>query len=351
MKLKTQEEIREYEAFLSRHPRGHLLQSYEWGKVKSQWINEFVIVRGENGEIKASLSILIRRMPVLPLAFLYAPRGPVCDLHDEASLRALTEGAKEIARRYKAITLKLDTDTSIEDTAYAQTMEKLGWRLNNKYSNLEGVQARFVFRVDIGGKTPEQIMAGFHSKTRYNIRVAQRHGVTVRVGTREDIPAFFALMQETGRRDGFVIRPLSYFYKLFDCLGAHQRLFIASVDGEDVAGAMAGAYGSKCLYLYGASANEHRQKMPAYLVQWEMMQYAREMGCSIYDLRGVPGVVEEDNPIYGLYRFKKGFGGDLCEFIGELDMVYKPFWFWAFKTAEKARKSLRKGISRMKKGK
>lgn len=349
MLLTNEKDIQEYSAFLLAHPRGHLLQSHEWGRVKGQWINEVVIVRGEEGEITGTLSILIRRVPLLPFTFLYAPRGPVCDLHNKEVLADLTQGAREVAKRYKGITLKLDTDAPISDTVYAALMRELGWKINSQYTDLEGVQARFVFRVRIHNKTDDELLASFHQKTRYNIRLAQKQGVTVRVAAREEIPSFFALMQETGKRDGFVIRPLSYFYKLYDVLGEHARLFIASAQGEDIAGGLAGEYGSKCLYLYGASGASQRSKMPAYLVQWEMMRWARDRGCQLYDLRGVPGQVSEDNPIYGLYRFKKGFGGELCEFIGELDMVFSPFWFHMIMAAEKTRKRLRKAISRLKK--
>jgi len=353
MKLTDNALIEEYSAFLESHLRSHLLQSYEWGKVKSGWINEFVIVRGEDGKIKASLSILLRKVPMLPFYFMYAPRGPVCDLHSKEELAALTKGAKEIAQKYGAITIKIDTDTLISDTEYIENMKGLGYSVNSSYANLEGVQARFVIRVDLEGKTEEQLLENCYHKTRYNIRLAQKKGVKIVAGTREDIPIFFELMKETGKRDGFVIRDIDYFYKLHDCLGEkHFRLFLAYVNDVCVSGTVAGFYGNKCLYLYGASGNEFRNYMPNYLIQWHMLLFSKEAGCTIYDLRGVPGIIEdENNPIYGLYRFKKGFGGEVCEFAGEFDLIFKPFWFWAITTAEKMRKTLRKKISRMKKGK
>lgn len=353
MKLTDPALIEEYTAFATGHDRSHLLQSVEWGRVKSAWSNEFVIVRDGEGKIKATLSILLRKVPMLPFYFMYAPRGPICDLHDREALRALTDGAKEIAKKYGAITLKIDTDTKSDDSEYEAIMKELGYTLNNSYSNLEGVQARYVMRVDLQGKTEEQLLETCYHKTRYNIRLAQKKGVRVVEGKREDIPLFFQLMQETGRRDGFVIRELDYFYKLYDCLGQEYfRLFLAYVGEECVAGTIAGVYGNKCLYLYGASGNQYRNYMPTYLLQWEMMRFSLQRGCTIYDLRGVPGMVDdENNPIYGLYRFKKGFGGEVWELIGEFDLVCKPFWFWAITTAEKLRKTLRKKLSQLRKGK
>ena len=88
--------------------------------------------------------------------------------------------------------------------------------------------------------------------------------------------------------------------------------------------------GDKAWYLYGASSNRHRNLMPNYLIQWEMIRWAREQGCTLYDFRGVSGDLNEDNPLYGLYRFKKGFGGEFTEFIGEWDQIYSPVFYWLF---------------------
>mgnify|MGYP002579306098 FL=1 len=169
MRLTTKEQIEEYTNFAVTHERSHTLQSYEWGLVKSNWINEYVLVRDENGKIKASLSILLRKTPLLNLYYMYAPRGPICDLHDKEALKSIADGAREIAKKYNGIALKIDTDAPASDVEYVQNMKALGFKLRNDYTNLEGVQARFDMRIDIKDKTPEQIMAAFHSKTRYNV--------------------------------------------------------------------------------------------------------------------------------------------------------------------------------------
>ncbi len=353
----TQELYNEYVEFTSNHERSHILQSVEWGKVKKEWINEFVIVKNEQGKIEGTLSILIRKIPMFPCTFMYAPRGPICDLHNKEVLKKLTDGAKEIAKKYNAMTLKIDTDTPADDLEYASIMKELGYKLKNDYYNLEGVQARFLMRVDLKDKTEEELLQGFHHKTRYNIRVAMKKGVQIKIGTREDIPTFFELMKTTGQRDGFVIRDIDYFYRMYDSLGKYARIFLAYA-GEDeehmecVSGTLAGLYGNKCLYLYGASGNKYRNYMPNYLIQWEMIRWSLENGCTVYDLRGVPGIIEdENNAIYGLYKFKKGFAGQATEMIGEFDLQLKPLWHWLFKVAEQTRKRLRKFISRIKSGK
>jgi lipid II:glycine glycyltransferase (peptidoglycan interpeptide bridge formation enzyme) len=115
---------------------------------------------------------------------------------------------------------------------------------------------------------------------------------------------------------------------MYDSLGDKLRLYLAKIDGKIVAGTIAILYGDKVWYLYGASSNEARNYMPNYLLQWEMIKWAVENNCRTYDFRGVSGDIDETNPLYGLYRFKKGYGGDLTEFIGEIALDFKPFIAW-----------------------
>ena len=194
--------------------------------------------------------------------------------------------------------------------------------------NFEAIQPRYVFRLNVEGKTEEELLAGFHQKWRYNIRLAERKGVEVRICGQEAVPDFARLMLTTGVRDGFVTRQESYFADMLTNLGEHCRLYMAYAGGEAIAGTLAIHYGDKVWYLYGASSNEHRNLMPNYLLQWRMIQWAVQTHCRIYDFRGVSGDVSEDNPLYGLYRFKQGFGGDFVEFVGEMDWVInKPVYF------------------------
>ena len=130
-----------------------------------------------------------------------------------------------------------------------------------------------------------------------------------------------------------------------DNLGEHARLYMAfDPAGTPIAGTLAIWYGDKVWYLYGASSNEHRNLMPNYLLQWRMIQWAVETGCRIYDFRGVSGNVSEDNPLYGLFRFKQGFGGDFTEFVGEEDLVLSPVIYWAVEHGTSVFKDLRKTV-------
>ncbi len=313
----------EYRAFLWQHPKGHFLQSHEWSHVKSSWKWEAVVVRDASGAICGALSVLIRKIvPALPYTLMYAGRGPVCDPHDRATLQALTEGAAALAKEYRAYALQLDPDILSSDTAFCTIMKELGYHHKPGDKNFDGVQPNYVFRLDIAGKTEDELLAAFHSKTRYNLRLSVRKGVTVRLCGKEMLPDFARIMRETGDRDGFITRSEGYFATLLDSLGDNARLYMAFWEDKPIAGTLAIRFGNKVWYLYGASSNAHRNVMPNYQLQWEMIRWALECGCEIYDFRGVSGDLSPDNPLYGLYLFKKGFSGDLCEFSGQFEMIY-----------------------------
>ena len=327
--LITQDTLQEYEAFVQSHPKGNFAQSYLWGKQKPAWIWKAIAVRGEDGRIKGSMAVMIRKMPMVGRTLMYACRGPVCDLDDRETFSQLLEGAKALAKEHKSYVIKIDPDVPSSNTAFAEMLQSFGFHSKEGGKNFEAIQPRYVFRLDVDGKTEEEVQVGFHQKWRYNIRVAQKKGVEVRLCGKEMVPAFADLMLTTGVRDGFVTRQPEYFAAMLDNLGEHCRLYMAFHEDTPIAGTLAIHYGDKVWYLYGASSNEHRNLMPNYLLQWNMIQWAVETGCRVYDFRGVSGDVSEDNPLYGLYRFKKGFGGDFTEFVGEMDLVLNPVIYFA----------------------
>ena len=309
MRIITDEKDKKiYKEFLEKHERCNFQQSPEWAKVKSNWINEVVLAEDENKNIIGAVSVLIRKIPIFGY-IMYSSRGPICDIHDMEVMKQLTDGIKELAKKYKAIVYKAEPDVESSDEEFRKVVTNLGYMIKDDAKNFrEEIQPRYVFRLDIKGKTEEEIFAGFHSKTRYNVRLATKKGVTVKEGTREDLKDFHRIMVETGARDGFIIRPLSYFEKMYDELAPkHMKLLMAYYDGKPISGVIPIMYGNKTWYLYGASSNSHRNLMPNYLLQWEMIKIALERKDDIYDFRGVSGVVDENHPQYGLYRFKKGF--------------------------------------------
>ena len=349
MRFVTKETDQEYTEFLESHERCNFQQSLEWGKVKTNWIKEVVLAEDENHKIIGSICVWIRKMPIFG-NMMYSSRGPVCDIHDKQVLEQLTEGIKELGKKYNAFVLRIEPDIKKDDQEFRKIVEEIGYKIKDDAKDFKDeIQPRFVFRLDIKGKTEDEVLAGCHQKTRYNIRLAKKKGVVVKEGTREDLKDFHKIMIETGSRDGFIIRSLDYFEKMYDELAPkHMKLLMAYYEDKPISGIIPIMYGNKTWYLYGASSNQHRNLMPNYLLQWEMIRQAIQNKCDIYDFRGVSGVVDETHPQYGLYRFKKGFGAEFTEFIGEVYWPFKPLTYKLYKIAEKTFRTLRDWKRRIK---
>ena len=333
----TPELYAEYDAFIAAHPKGHFMQTREWGKHKDSWTWEGLICRDENGKIKGSLGLLIRKMPMMPWSLMYSARGPVWDEGDYATLRELISGARELAKKYKAYCLKLDPDVPSSDTALRDELVSQGFTPPPDTKNFESVQPRYVFRLYLQGRGEEEVFDSFESKTRYNLRLARKKGVEVKLCGKELLPEFCRIMNETGARDDFIVRNEAYFASMLDNLGENARLYMAFYEGAPIAGTIAIHFGDKVWYLYGASSNAHRNVMPNYLLQWEMIRWSIETGCRVYDFRGVSGDTSPENPLYGLYRFKKGFNGEFTEFLGEFELTFRPGAAKIVALAKKAR--------------
>lgn len=318
------EQYEEYEAFCQNYPRGGFTQSTRWFQVKNNWKGEVVVVRDAAGKIRAGCAVLVQKLPVIGAALLYAPRGPVCDLENRPLLKELKSGLDQLAKQYHAYQLKWDPEVLAADEQVAQTMKEMGFSLFAGPEGFETIQARFNYHLFLNGRSEEELFANLTQKTRYNVRVAMKHGVEVRVVGQEYLDDFVRIMQTTGERDGFRVRPKSYFARMLKALGEHARLYMGFYEGNAVCGAIATNYAGKTCYVYGASDNVYRNVMPNYLMQWEMIRWAVETGCTLYDFQGVSGNLDENGPMYGLYRFKKGFNGQLDEYAGEWNYTYRP---------------------------
>ncbi len=341
-------ERRRFDDFVAGHPKRHVLQTWEWGEIKSRtgW-QPWRLILEENGEIVAAVSVLERRLPVIGIPIFYASRGPVLDPQDEQLFDAVLREIRQLAKKRGAIFLKVDPDIPSHAKALETYLRRRGFRPAETGKGFEGVQPKYVFRLDIA-PDEQTLMAQMNQKTRYNIRLAQKKGVTIRRGTREDLPAFYRVLKETTERDQFLVRAYSYFEDMYDSLvpWGFAELFIGEYEGEIIAGTLAFAIGQTAWYIYGASSNAHRNVMPNTLIQWEMIRWAKSRGCTLYDFRGVPGPsqLSEDSPLYGLYRFKKGFNGEYTEFIGEWDLVYRPVIYFLWMRLEPFYSDVIKGL-------
>ncbi len=322
-------------------PKPHALQSDIWGDFKSRWgwsAQRLTLTVAESSwEPLAAAQVLKRQVPRLPYSILYVPKGPVLDYNDSALRRQVLAELEKLARREKAILIKIDPEVvrywgaekerkSPIGAQFTKELTDRGWR----YS-AEQIQFRNTVELDLS-RSEEELLAAMKPKTRYNIRLAGRKGIVIRQGSPADFPAIAAMYQETAARDGFTIRPIAYY------LDAWQSFFdagmglplLAEFEGSPVAAVMLVRYGQRVIYMYGASTDQERKRMPNYLLQWEAIRWAKAEGCTVYDFWGAPDEFVESDSLWGVWRFKDGFQGDVVWHVGAWDYPARPLWYYIY---------------------
>lgn len=324
-----------WEAALARLSNAHPLQSWTWAQFKARWGWEALpltmTVASNKWEPVAAAMVLKRRLPKTPFCVLYVPKGPVLDYHDIPLRRLVFSQLEQLAKRERAIFIKLDPEVvrswgldheriSPLGSAVMRDLSDRGWR-----PSAEQIQFRNTVELPLEA-TEDELLAAMKPKTRYNIRLAERKGVIVRNGSPADFDTIIEMYQETAARDGFTVRPAAYYHDgwkaLYDA-GMAQPL-VAEVEGRAVAAVILVRYGARVIYMYGASRNEARERMPNHLLQWAAIRWAREAGCQVYDFWGAPDVFEESDRMWGVWRFKAGFNGEVVRFIGAWDYPARP---------------------------
>jgi peptidoglycan pentaglycine glycine transferase (the first glycine) len=321
-----------WNSLISNLPNPHILQTWEWGKVKSQFgwqpIYRHWQVAGQAAGMVLQRTLSFGRL-VTPLRVLYVPKGPLLDWSDTILRARVFDDLQDLASKQGAIFIKIDPDvlTGADSDSHeplgkqiATDLQQRGWG----YS-MEQIQFQNTVLVDLQASENE-LLERMKPKTRYNIRLAQRKGVQVREADPEDYPLLYQMYAETAVRDGFAIREEGYYraiWETFSQQGMAEAL-IAEVEGEAVAGLFLFTFAGKAWYLYGMSRHFHREKMPNYLLQWKAMLRAQEKGCRTYDLWGAPSQLDESDPLWGVYRFKAGLGGRLVRTLGAWDFPVQP---------------------------
>lgn len=324
----------EWDTFVAGHHHGHLLQSWGWGELKAgaSWQPlRLALWDEQQGKIVAAAQILQRTIPHLSprLGHLaYIPRGPVVDW------MAPTENGKDLAQLFLgrlrdflrgqgALALQIEPGVEAETAdgrAALACLKSLG------FHQVQTVQPLRTIVLDLQ-PDEETLLAQMKEKWRYNVRLAARKGVEVHAArAREEVRAWYDLLQTTGERDQFGIHTLDYYDKAWRIFAPRQqaRLFLAYAGEELLAGIFIGLLGRQAIYLYGASSNSRRNLMPNYLLQWEAIRWARQAGAGVYDFWGIPPTDGSNEAMAGVYRFKSGWGGYTVSLIGNYEYTYYP---------------------------
>lgn len=321
MTLTTINDASQWNSALAALPGRHVLQTWEWGQFKRRWgwTPRYLLSPAHD----AAALVLRRTISPLNLNLLYVPKGPALDYANAATVDRVLGDLIEVARRERAIFIKIDPDLPAADQLI---LRDRGWRFS-----AEQIQFRNTMLIDL---TPaeDQLLAAMKPKTRYNVRLAEKKGVVIRSGTLADLDLLYAMYAETAQRDGFIIRPLDYYrdaWGSFIQSGLGQPL-LAQVDGDVVAGLILFHFADRAWYMYGMSRNVHRDKMPNYLLQWAAIRWAKARGCTRYDLWGAPDELTEADSMWGVYKFKEGLGADFTPHVGAHDYVISPLGYWLY---------------------
>jgi lipid II:glycine glycyltransferase (peptidoglycan interpeptide bridge formation enzyme) len=326
----------DWNASILKLPGCHILQTTQWSQLKAE-VGWQALPQLWGSPPHSAALVLQRSIPTQGFAarlrILYAPKGPLLDWTDPSRRSDALQQLQSLAKRQRAIFIKIDPDVVVgpgqPGEAVRADLLRLGW-----VESREQVQFRSTMWIDL---TPgeETLLANMKQKTRYNIRLAERKGVTVRPGGLEDLGLLYRMYAETSIRDRFVIRDEAYYRRAWGSFlqAGLAEILVAEAEGEAVAGLVLFHFGTTAWYFYGMSTSRQREKMPNYLLQWEAMRLAKARGCTRYDLWGAPDEPDEQDPMWGVYRFKEGLGGQLVRTLGAWDYPVSPFWYYIYTQA------------------
>ena len=323
------------------HPRGHLLQLSAWGDLKAAfgWEPVRVALADPSGRLVAGAQLLLKRLPLRVGRLAYIPYGPLVDWDKAGQVSALMAAIDRTARQHRAALLTVEPGADLDPAVLAAAGFCPG---------AQTVQPPRSVVLDLTGDE-DAILARMNQGTRRNIRKSIKYDIAIRQGTRADVASFNALMAVTGSRDAFGVHAPEYYARAYDLFvpAGRAALFLGSFAGQDLAGVMVFVLGRRAWYLYGASSDQERQRMASYGVQWAAIQWAKQQGAQRYDMVGVP---DEDQTalesqfetrsdgLWGVYRFKRGWGGEIVRSVGAWDRPYNRVLYTAYRIAGRFRK-------------
>ncbi|MBW4438610.1 MAG: peptidoglycan bridge formation glycyltransferase FemA/FemB family protein [Pleurocapsa minor GSE-CHR-MK-17-07R] len=332
----------QWDAFVHARPRAHALQLSGWAGLKRPygWGSARVALADKTGALVAGAQMLLRPLPLRLGTMAYLPFGPILTHYDQRD--ALWDAIHAAARGAHASFLKWEPGFLL-DGAAPPDFSRYGFR-----ESAQTIQPPRTVMIDIR-PDEDAILARMNQGTRRKIRQSLKGDVRYVQATRDQVRLFTDMMQTTGARNAFGVHEPSYYGLAYDLFVPHSAaLFLALLGDEPLAGVMAFAQGDMAYYLYGASSNQQRNLMASYGAQWQAIQWAKSRGCAWYDMWGVPdedaavleaGFESRDDGLWGVYGFKRGWGGEVMRSLGAWDHVYNPLIYGAYRLALQARRA------------
>lgn len=400
----------EYEEYISKNKYTTFYQKEYWGKLKKDggWNYKLVGMKKNNKIVGATL-LLFKNLP-LGLKLFYSPRGFLIDYNDEELLKEFVLEIKEYVKKENGFILKIDpyveyktrdidgniVEGGVDNSKVVENLKKLGFKHYgfNKDISKE-LQPRWMYVLDLKGKTEDEIFSNFSKHYRKTIRRTEKQGLVVERISKDKLMDYKKIMEHTSSRRDFIDRPYSYYENMYDKIGENLIINVCYLDtnlgiskfkdeikkiegyqdikdyhlkdiedykkkielyksyqkkyGDKIplAGTMSIVCGKEYLNLFGGAYEEFMHYDAQYLIKWHTMKEALNLGCEIYNFYGISGNFEkENNDMYGVYEFKRGFGGRVVELIGEFDLIIsKPkycLYNFMFKTYKIVKKIIKK---------
>lgn len=314
---------------LARQTLQPFLQSWAWGEFQASRGRRIWRLGAFEGEVLVGAALIIEHQLLLGKNYLYCPRGPV--VMTRAVLDQLLAAIRDLGLKESAIYAKIDLEL------YAFPVDPVDW--SKQYAIGTPLQPMTTQVLDLH-TGPEALLQSMHQKTRYNIRLAEKRGVTVRWSeSDDDLSIFLELITRTYTRQGIRLHPADYYRGLWTHLrdAGLASIAIAELEGKALAANLIVWHGQTATYLHGGSSDQEKNVMAPYLLQWRTIERAIERGMTAYDFWGVAPVDDADHKWAGVTRFKKGFGGRLVTFPPALNAILQPSWYQAYRWAKRMR--------------
>lgn len=316
------------EAFVAKHPRGSIEQVWDFGLLQTSipGRNSFFVLGAFEREMLVASMLVIRQNTGFGKSWLWCPRGPLLPKERAAEAwAALKKMVEQLAHKAGDVFLR------VEPGALVSAPLTLGGK---------SVTAQYLPKdtllLDLQ-LSKEELLKQMTQKGRYNIKIAEREEVYVRKGLSSDLPDFFTLLEETAKRDGFVIHNRDFYQKFLDVLDGKALFYVAYVDHEVVGGFLGTQFGNRVTYYFGASSNKHRQKMAPYALQWFAIREAQNKGFKEYDFLGIAPEGDAKHALAGVTQFKTRFGGGRISYQAAEVFVLRRVWWWLYRLAKMTR--------------
>ncbi len=345
-RLLKEEEWPKWDAFVASHSLADLHQLSSWGEFQAgrgtEW--RFWIIGLFREGILSGGSLVLRRKLPFGKCWLYLPKGPLLDYDEKSAenrLNVLLQELQSLGKRENAVFLRVEPGLIKHGPEGLGRQLIFDWKKTGFRPAHAHYQPEQTLVLDLRG-TEKDILAQMKPKGRYNIKLAEKKGIQVLLaGTdlplQDAVKEFYTLLSETTSRDSFSGHPANYYLEMLEKLGEDQvKLYLAQYEGKFIAGIIVTFYKNLAIYYFGASANQYRNVMAPYLLQWEAVKQAKKNGQDWYDFLGTAPLAEENGEYNydskhawaGVTEFKLKFGGRKVDFFPGMEKVYQPLWYW-----------------------